>query len=516
MPRTFQNETLWAMVPAAFENRLNAARQHAAEFGVVMTKDLKVFAGFGDFDAAKKPYRVESGTAIIEINGAVCKTASFWGWLCGDEVSAMSLIDALRTAASDKDVRQILMVIDSPGGTVAGTADAANEVARVNVIKPVTAFVSDFCASAAYWIASQASRVVMNNATAQVGSIGTYAVLQDWSQLYAKEGVKVNVIKAGAFKGLGEHGTPVTDAQVAEMQRIVNEINASFVLAVGRGRKMTPEKVAAVADGRLFVGQGAVVAGLADAIEPLEFVLSSLSKQVVATMTKAKSKIVATTVQGKANTMPTEVPDPIYAKDARVVVNGKPGAAVSSQALNVYNVAFDDGTTDEYAAELECTAETDTAAAPPADGAGAAPAARNGNAFATARTVIAKFPADAARIMTLAESGHSADAIELDLLRARFAKTPQAAAPRVAVRPVVRQAATPSATPGAAAQTVAEPVGVDAADLADTVRVATTGDAIDHVTEVQFNADVKLKGEFRTFKAFDAYRRNRDSSKFKG
>lgn len=223
------------------------------------------------------PYEMQGNVAVISIEGPLTKQPTCMGWLFGG-TSTVVARKALRQAVNDPAVQAICLYIDSPGGQVAGTAELAQEVAQAAQRKPVTAYVSDMAASAAYWIASQASHIVANE-TALVGSIGTYMVLTDASHAYKTAGIEVVVINEGAFKGAGVRGTPITEAQKADFRRTVQELNAQFLAGVGRGRKMTAEQVSTLADGRVHVGQSAVALGLADEIASWDAVIARLQGQ---------------------------------------------------------------------------------------------------------------------------------------------------------------------------------------------------------------------------------------------
>lgn len=214
-------------------------------------------------------YRVSDGIAVITISGPMMKFASS----LEPGTSTVFTRQAIRAAARDEDVRAILLVIDSPGGTVAGTEDLAGEVWQARQRKPCYAFVEDLGASAAYWVASQAAKVYAANRTTLVGSIGTYGVIADFSGYAAQNGIKVHVVRAGAFKGSGEPGTEVTPEQLAEWQRLVDGLNAQFLAGVARGRKMSAEKVAELADGRVHQGPDAEQMGLIDGVKSYEEVL---------------------------------------------------------------------------------------------------------------------------------------------------------------------------------------------------------------------------------------------------
>jgi len=128
---------------------------------------------------------------------------------------------------------------------------------------------------------------------ASVGSIGVYTALQDWSGLYAREGVKVHVVRAGRFKGMGTAGTEVTAEQLTELQREVDEINAQFVGAVARGRRMTDEAAMELADGRIHRANAAKEMKLIDAVQTFDAAMSEMRGKVQ-TKTKAGARASAT------------------------------------------------------------------------------------------------------------------------------------------------------------------------------------------------------------------------------
>lgn len=228
---------------------------------------------------------VSDGIATISLNGTLMKHAASLG-MGTSTALARRLV---RQAANDPQVRGIMLHIDSPGGTVAGTKELADEVATATQRKPVRAHISDLGASAAYWIASQAQAVTANE-MALIGSIGTYSVVQDLSGAAAKEGVKVHVIRAGAFKGMGTPGTEVTAEQLAEYQRLIDAMNAKFVDGVASGRKLPRERVAELADGRVHPATDAKSLGLIDSVTDFE---AALSQFVAETQPKRGSKMQA-------------------------------------------------------------------------------------------------------------------------------------------------------------------------------------------------------------------------------
>lgn len=221
---------------------------------------------------AGMPVEIRDGVAVVGLYGTLMKQESS----LGRSTSTVLARRQIRAAAANDQVAAILLHIESPGGTAAGTAELAADVAAAARAKPVHAYIEDLGASAAYWVASQATRIYAN-ATALVGSIGTYGIVHDLSGRAAKEGVKVHVVRAGEFKGSGEPGTEITPAQLAERQAIVDALNQHFLRGVQTGRGLAVDQVQKLADGRVYVGQAAHDLKLIDGIAPLDAVFSNLA-----------------------------------------------------------------------------------------------------------------------------------------------------------------------------------------------------------------------------------------------
>jgi len=226
--------------------------------------------------------RSEGGVAVIELGGVLTKYGdSFFGGTSTRDVRTL-----VRAAMQDDHVKAILLLVDSPGGQIAGVRDLADTVAAAARQKPVDAYIEDMAASAAYWVASQV-RKVYANATAFIGGVGIYAVLTDASEMAKKGGVKVHVVRAGEFKGVGTPGTAITDPHLAEMQRIVSAVNGHFLEALARGRRLSGANLEAAADGRVHIGENARRFGLIDRVASFDEVLESLAQE---TKTKGKSQ----------------------------------------------------------------------------------------------------------------------------------------------------------------------------------------------------------------------------------
>lgn len=285
----------WAIREDAFNALLHRAR----------TVNLHMHLQSRDVTDAKAraaggaEYETIGNVAIIQLNGPMMKHESSFSRGSG----TINARRKIRAAAKNPDISSILLHVESPGGTAAGTKELADEITEARKTKTVWAYAEDLCCSAAYWVASQAEKVFANG-PAIVGSIGTYMAIADWSKLYEEAGVKVHVIRAGAFKGAGLMGTEITDEQLAEFQRVINQTNDFFTKAVVRGRGMSSKRVQELADGRVHLAADAQELGLIDGVQSLDQTLSQLSKaKRMTTSTKNETSVEPTAQQPQAATL---------------------------------------------------------------------------------------------------------------------------------------------------------------------------------------------------------------------
>ena len=207
-------------------------------------------------------YELHGDTAIITMSGPITKYPTSFQAIIGG-ASTVATQHAIRQANADPEVSRIVLKFDSPGGTSAGTYELMDDVKAS--AKPLWSYGEDMMASAAYFAACGADYIACNP-TAMVGSVGTLVMLRDTSGKCKMEGIKMLTIGTGKYKGTGMEGTEITDEQKAYLQNLVNDTNSHFVSAVKDSRKLDDEKLAAVCDAGLFVGQKAVDAGLVDAV----------------------------------------------------------------------------------------------------------------------------------------------------------------------------------------------------------------------------------------------------------
>jgi signal peptide peptidase SppA len=221
------------------------------------------------------------GVSVIPIVGVMWKDARFRGY-----ADTRAITDSVKAASGDDNVRAIVLRIDSPGGSVDGLAELGDAILSARGVKPVIAQVDGMAASAAYYAASQASRIVAGRMD-MVGSIGTRIMLYDFSKYFSEVGIKAIPIDSSPedrpFKSAAIQGTEITELQQADFQRIVDDYFGDFRNVVIRGRGMSAESFDAVADGRVWVGDEARKVGLIDGLATLGETLAALSGSIAVT-----------------------------------------------------------------------------------------------------------------------------------------------------------------------------------------------------------------------------------------
>lgn len=219
-----------------------------------------------DLESAVSPdVRLDMQPLISEKN-ATGKIAliSVLGPIGGPQTEAT--IAKLRAAASNPDIKAVLLKIDSPGGGSNDSDLIWSEVLKVKVSsKPVVAFFNGIAASAAYHISTPADKIIATPGT-WTGSIGVIAIFPNYSGLMQKLGLAMVTIKSGEQKDMFSPFRPTTPEEKAIVQRLVDESFDDFVDAVSKGRKMANSQVRKLADGRIYSAKQAKADGLIDEI----------------------------------------------------------------------------------------------------------------------------------------------------------------------------------------------------------------------------------------------------------
>jgi len=283
----------WLIDEASFFSHLHALQNMdlTAHFRMAQVQDRQP-----QEKAQEKRFPVVRGNlAMIDITGPMTKRTQSMGPLGTTEIRRQ-----MRLANQDPDIAGIFLKIDSPGGTMAGTPDLANDVNTVAQNKPVLTYFEDMGASAAYFVGSQATKVRANE-NAVIGSIGTMLVVVDLSEMAEKQGIKVHVIKTGDFKAIGVPGANITEPQLEHLQSRVNQGNEIFLRAIARGREgLGMGRVRELADGKVHLAAQAAELGLIDGVSSIDAALDEL---VSLTSTRKAVSMSETTAAPQAATI---------------------------------------------------------------------------------------------------------------------------------------------------------------------------------------------------------------------
>jgi len=175
----------------------------------------------------------------------------------------------LKRFRKDKNVKAIVLRIDSPGGGVGPSQEIYAEVKKTTRVKKVVTSMGAIAASGGYYVGAAADHIIANPGTI-TGSIGVIMEFANAEELFKKIGVSAIIIKSGDYKDTGSPLRKMTPEERRLLEGFVGNVHQQFVTAVAEGRKMSEETVRTIADGRIFSGQQAQKLGLLDSLGNME------------------------------------------------------------------------------------------------------------------------------------------------------------------------------------------------------------------------------------------------------
>ncbi|NDG84530.1 MAG: signal peptide peptidase SppA [Proteobacteria bacterium] len=208
---------------------------------------------------------------VIELKGAI--------------MESRRILRNLKDAEEDKDIKAVVLRLNSPGGAVAPSQEIYEAVKKFP--KPLVVSMASVAASGAYYIAAGSKKVYANAGTL-TGSIGVIMEFMNLKKLYDWAKVERFSIKTGHFKDSGAEYRELAPDEREYFQSLVMDTLEQFKGAVAQGRKMTAEEVNAIADGRVFTGVQAKKLKLVDEIGTLDDAIKDVAKQA---KIKGKPKI---------------------------------------------------------------------------------------------------------------------------------------------------------------------------------------------------------------------------------
>lgn len=187
----------------------------------------------------------------------------------GPIIDSKETLDEIKDYVKDTSVKAIVLRIDSPGGAVAPAQEIYEEVRKAVSKKKIVVSMGSVAASGGYYIAAPAAKIVANPGTL-TGSIGVIMEIPNVEGLLSKIGVKTEVIKSGRHKDIASVFRGIKKEEREILQGVLDNVHEQFIKAVAEGRKMLPEDVKEIADGRIFTGEQALKVGLIDELGNLE------------------------------------------------------------------------------------------------------------------------------------------------------------------------------------------------------------------------------------------------------
>ncbi|MCW5314614.1 signal peptide peptidase SppA [Nostoc sp. KVJ3] len=211
--------------------------------------------------------------AVVYAEGEIVDGKGDDGQVGGDRFA--KIFNKLR---QDKDVKAIVLRINSPGGSATAAEVMQREVKLTREVKPVVVSMGDVAASGGYWIASDSNRIFAEPNTI-TGSIGVFGLLFNGQKLANDNGISWDSVKTARYADSQTVSRPKSPEELALYQRTVNHIYDMFLNKVSQGRKLPEQKVAEIAQGRVWSGEAAKAIGLVDEIGGLNIAIAYAAKE---------------------------------------------------------------------------------------------------------------------------------------------------------------------------------------------------------------------------------------------
>ncbi|MCB2227423.1 MAG: signal peptide peptidase SppA [Desulfarculaceae bacterium] len=214
------------------------------------------------------------GGALFVIKPGLRPTAIFGGKVAVVPISGIitqsrPTNELLMRLRRDSSIKAIIIRAESGGGSAAASQEIYREVARTAKYKPVIGSMGGVAASGAYYLLAPCTKIVASPATL-TGSIGVIINIPDAHKLMEKIGVNMQTVRAGNLKGAGMISRPLSEAERANLQEMIDQTHRQFIADVARGRHMKYDDVAKLANGGIYTGARAKQLGLVDVMGNFE------------------------------------------------------------------------------------------------------------------------------------------------------------------------------------------------------------------------------------------------------
>ncbi len=200
----------------------------------------------------------------------------------GDEVTPGSITSeglaaTLRGVRRDKDIKAVVLRVNSPGGSAVASEVIAHEMKLLAEAKPTVISMGDYAASGGYMISAPGTKILASPTTI-TGSIGVFGLLLNFQEIANENGITWDVVKTAQFADMETISRPQTEAELKIQQSYVDTLYDRFMGIVADGRDISKARVSQVAQGRVWTGEDAIAANLVDELGGLEAAIALAAK----------------------------------------------------------------------------------------------------------------------------------------------------------------------------------------------------------------------------------------------
>lgn len=235
-------------------------RQRLEEARLASSKAIRATKGKIGVIPIEGPIQQRMTSELMKLGGTSCEEVGY----------------ALDVLLNDESVDAIVFHVDSPGGSSYGISELSDRIYAARGRKKTYAVANSLMASAAYWLGTSAETVVVTPG-GDVGSVGCYVIHADHSKALEAEGVRVEMVKSGKYKGEFNDFTPLSDESRSHLQESVDETHDKFLQALKRNRGVSLDHVREkFGQGRLLGAEKALDAGMVDRVMSFDQLMQKL------------------------------------------------------------------------------------------------------------------------------------------------------------------------------------------------------------------------------------------------
>ncbi|MDJ0681259.1 MAG: signal peptide peptidase SppA [Xenococcaceae cyanobacterium MO_167.B52] len=195
-----------------------------------------------------------------------------------EQIGADRLAKEFRELRKNKDIKAIVLRVNSPGGSATASEIILREILLTKKEKPVVVSMGNVAASGGYWISAGADQIFAEENTI-TGSIGVFGLLPNFQEIGNNNGITWDVVKTGNFSDMNSPYRPKSAAELAIYEKLVAQVYRLFLDKVSEYRNLPAQKVREIAQGRVWSGKEAVKIGLVDQIGGLEKAIAYAAEQ---------------------------------------------------------------------------------------------------------------------------------------------------------------------------------------------------------------------------------------------